>query len=143
MVNAHRAQLKGEGYSRNSYFLDSYEQRRTFGRANHRHQRAGFKGAATGLHIQGAPSLFSQEPRRFLCNDGRFGDDRGAHLWKLRVTLTGKEDSLPPHFFRDAIRHSVFVTGFKLPDVPNPALMNDVIDTSRTRQNSPHTPLSW
>lgn len=45
----------------------------------------------------------------------------GLTLWKLRV-LFGKPDSSPPHFLWDSIKHSVFMTGFKLKDVPNPAL---------------------
>jgi hypothetical protein len=35
--------------------------------------------------------------------------------------LTGKVDSTPPFALRDAIRHSVFLTGFNLRDVQNPA----------------------
>jgi N-acetylglucosaminyl-diphospho-decaprenol L-rhamnosyltransferase len=40
----------------------------------------------------------------------------------LRVLLTGKEDNTAPHALTDSIRHSVFVKGFKLQDVQNPAL---------------------
>ena len=46
----------------------------------------------------------------------------GLTLWRLRVMLTGKDDSTAPHFLRDSIRHSVFLTGFKLKKVQNPAL---------------------
>jgi N-acetylglucosaminyl-diphospho-decaprenol L-rhamnosyltransferase len=46
----------------------------------------------------------------------------GLVLWRLRVLLTGKEDNTAPHQLGDSIRHSVFVKGFKLQDVPNPAL---------------------
>jgi len=46
----------------------------------------------------------------------------GLSLWRLRVLLTGKEDHSPPHALVDSIRHSVFVKGFKLQDVQNPAL---------------------
>jgi GT2 family glycosyltransferase len=109
-------------------------------------------GQTTG--VSGTPSkrrqpayIFKARRRYFLKNHGAFYATMadlamiaGLTLWKLRVTLTGKEDTMPPLFFRDAIRHSVFVTGFKLRDVPNPALMNDVIGTSPMRQNSPHTP---
>jgi len=45
----------------------------------------------------------------------------GLALWRLRVLL-GKPDSSPPYFLRDSIRHSVFLTGFKLRVVQNPAL---------------------
>jgi hypothetical protein len=46
----------------------------------------------------------------------------GIFLWRLRVLLTGREDSSTPHLLGDSIRHSVFVKGFKLQDVPHPAL---------------------
>ena len=46
----------------------------------------------------------------------------GQSLWRLRVLLTGKEDTTAPHLLGDSIRHSVFVKGFKLQDVQNPAL---------------------
>ena len=41
---------------------------------------------------------------------------------RLRVLLTGKEDSTAPHALADSIRHSVFAKGFKVEDVQNPAL---------------------
>lgn len=44
-------------------------------------------------------------------------------LWRLRVLL-GKTDSTPPYFLRDSIKHSVFLTGFKLRKVQNPALVS-------------------
>jgi len=46
----------------------------------------------------------------------------GLALWRLRVMLTGKEDSTAPHALADSIRHSVFAKGFRIQDVPNPAL---------------------
>jgi N-acetylglucosaminyl-diphospho-decaprenol L-rhamnosyltransferase len=55
----------------------------------------------------------------------------GLALWRLRVTLTGKEDPTAPHFLRDSIRHSVFLTGFKMRNVQNPALQ-----AKNTRQRS-------
>jgi len=73
--------------------------------------------------------VFQARRRYFLKNHGPIyaamadiGLIAGATLWRLRVMLTGKEDPTPPHFTRDSIRHSVFVTGFKLRDVRNPAL---------------------
>jgi N-acetylglucosaminyl-diphospho-decaprenol L-rhamnosyltransferase len=45
----------------------------------------------------------------------------GIFLWRLRVLL-GHEETSTPHLLGDSIRHSVFVKGFKLQDVPNPAL---------------------
>jgi N-acetylglucosaminyl-diphospho-decaprenol L-rhamnosyltransferase len=44
----------------------------------------------------------------------------GLALWRLRVLLTGKEDTTPPHLLGDAIRHSVFLKGFKVTDVKLP-----------------------
>jgi GT2 family glycosyltransferase len=46
----------------------------------------------------------------------------GLSLWRLRVLLTGKEDTTPPQHLSDSIRHSVFLKGFKVTDVKNPAL---------------------
>jgi N-acetylglucosaminyl-diphospho-decaprenol L-rhamnosyltransferase len=46
----------------------------------------------------------------------------GLSLWRLRVLLTGKQDNTAPHALTDSIRHSVFVKGFKLQEVQNPAL---------------------
>jgi hypothetical protein len=43
-------------------------------------------------------------------------------LWKLRVLLTGKEDNSPPHLLGDSFRHSVFMRGFQIEEVENPAL---------------------
>ena len=48
----------------------------------------------------------------------------GLLLWRLRVLLTGKEDDTPPHLLWDSVRHSVFVKGFRLQDVPNPTLVS-------------------
>jgi GT2 family glycosyltransferase len=46
----------------------------------------------------------------------------GLSLWRLRVLLMGKEDTTPPHYLSDSIRQSVFLKGFKLTEVQNPAL---------------------
>ena len=46
----------------------------------------------------------------------------GLALWRLRVLLTGKEDATAPFLLRNSIRHSVFLTGFELREVQNPAL---------------------
>lgn len=50
----------------------------------------------------------------------------GLSLWRLRVLLTGKEDTTAPHLLKDSIRHSVFVKGFRLPVVANPALAQKI-----------------
>lgn len=44
----------------------------------------------------------------------------GLALSRLRARLTGKGDNTPPHLLGDAIRHSVFLKGFKLTDVKLP-----------------------
>jgi hypothetical protein len=46
----------------------------------------------------------------------------GLALWQLRILLTGKEDSDAPFLLQDSIRHSVFLKGFRVKDVQNPAL---------------------
>ena len=46
----------------------------------------------------------------------------GLSFWRLRVLLTGKEDLIPPHLLGDSIRHSVFLKGFRVTNVKNPAL---------------------
>lgn len=75
------------------------------------------------------PYLFEARRRYFLKNHNPFyaaladaGMIIGLALCKLRVMLTGKEDSTPRHILRDSIRHSVFLTGFQLNEVQNPAL---------------------
>jgi N-acetylglucosaminyl-diphospho-decaprenol L-rhamnosyltransferase len=89
-------------------------------------------GQSTGITVKNPkrqPSYaFETRRRYFLKNHGAFyaaladaGLILGQALWRLRVML-GKEDSDPPHFFWDSVKHSVFSTGFKLKDVENPAL---------------------
>jgi GT2 family glycosyltransferase len=74
------------------------------------------------------PYSFNARRRYFLKNHGPIfaaladaGLILGLMLWRLRVLL-GKADSTPPYFLRDSIRHSVFLTGFKVRDVQNPIL---------------------
>jgi N-acetylglucosaminyl-diphospho-decaprenol L-rhamnosyltransferase len=47
----------------------------------------------------------------------------GLSLNRLHVLLTGKADNTAPHRLSDSIRHSVFLKGFRLTDVQNPALV--------------------
>jgi GT2 family glycosyltransferase len=88
-------------------------------------------GQTTGISGTSAKRLpaYSFEARRryFLKNHGKLyaaladlGLILGLSLWRLRVLL-GKPDSTPLKFFTDSIRHSVFLTGFKLKTVDNPA----------------------
>jgi len=98
--------------------------------------------ASRVMHLEGAsteiarragkrrPDYWFLARRRFyLKNHGAIGTALadgafllGYSLWRLRRRIQGKPDSDPPHFFWDAFRHSVFVTGFTLRDVENPAL---------------------
>jgi N-acetylglucosaminyl-diphospho-decaprenol L-rhamnosyltransferase len=92
-------------------------------------------GQTTGVKINNHPKrmppyLLDARRRYFLKNHGRLyaaladaGMIVGLSLNRLRVLLTGKTDNnTPPHLLRDAIRHSVFLKGFRLKDVQNPAL---------------------
>lgn len=73
--------------------------------------------------------VFEARRRYFLKNFGPLraaltdaGMLTGLALWRLRVRLTGKEDSTAPHLLGDSLRHSVFAKGFELNTVRNPAL---------------------
>lgn len=92
-------------------------------------------GQSTGLtsterRRQPAYSLLARR-RYFLKNHGPIyaamadlGLVSGLSLWRLRV-LFGKPDAGSAHALADAIRYSVFVTGFTLKPVDNPALVNE------------------
>ena len=90
------------------------------------------EGQTTGVvhhNIKRRPSyLFEARRRYYLKNHGpvyaALADAAvifGLSLWRLRV-LFGKTDHTPPHSLQDHVKHSVFLTGFKLRDVRNPAL---------------------
>ena len=89
-------------------------------------------GQTTGVNRQPKrmPSYLLDARRRyFLKNHGPLyaamvdaGMIVGLSLNRLRVMLTGKADNTAPHVLQDAIRHSVFLKGFRLQDVQNPAL---------------------
>jgi len=73
------------------------------------------------------PYLFDARRRYFLKNYNPFYAATvdacmilGLSLWRLRVLVTGKEDTTAPHLLSDSIRHSVFVKGFKMTDVKLP-----------------------
>jgi GT2 family glycosyltransferase len=89
-------------------------------------------GQSTGITVpkpKRQPSYsFEARRRYFLKNHGplvaALADGArilGLALWRLRVLL-GKLDSTPPCFLRDSIKHSVFLTGFKVRTVQNPVL---------------------
>jgi N-acetylglucosaminyl-diphospho-decaprenol L-rhamnosyltransferase len=88
-------------------------------------------GQSTGVNHRPRrlpPYLFEARRRYFLKNHSIFYAAMvdtcmimGLSLWRLRVLLTGRQDTSAPHLLSDSIRHSVFVKGFKLHDVQNPA----------------------
>ena len=91
------------------------------------------KGRSTGFKRERPnrlPSYYFQARRRyFLKNRGALftalsdiGEIAGQALWRLRVLVSGKEDTSPPHLLGDAVRHCVFRTGFDVREVENPAL---------------------
>lgn len=88
-------------------------------------------GQSTGITVKNPkrfpPYYFKARRRYFVKNLGPVyamlvdaGLISGLMLSRLRVIL-GKPDSRPPHFLRDSILHSVFLTGFEVRDVENPA----------------------
>ncbi len=92
-------------------------------------------GQSTGITVKTPkrqPSYsFEARRRYFLKNHGAVyaamadaGLILGLALWKLRVALTGKQDPTAPFLLRDSVNHSVFLTGFRLRNVPNPALVS-------------------
>jgi GT2 family glycosyltransferase len=91
------------------------------------------EGQSTGVTnkiLQRRPSyLFEARRRYFLKNHSSvyaaFVDAAriiGFALSRMRTVFTGEQDSAPPYILTDSIRHSVFLTGFKLRDVQNPML---------------------
>ncbi len=92
-------------------------------------------GQSTGLTVKNPqrfpPYYFEARRRYFVKNHSPLyatmadvGLIVGLALWRLRVTLTGKADHSPPFLLPDSIRHSVFLMGFKVSDVKNPALIS-------------------
>jgi GT2 family glycosyltransferase len=89
-------------------------------------------GQSTGLTLKRTkpfpPYFFGARRRYFLKNHGPIGAAMadasricGLAIWRVLV-LFGRHDWTAPHLLQDHIRHSVFVTGFKLKDVKNPSL---------------------
>jgi N-acetylglucosaminyl-diphospho-decaprenol L-rhamnosyltransferase len=91
------------------------------------------------------PYYFEARRRYFLKNHhplyammADLGAISGLALWRLRVMVTGKEDFTAPHFLRDSIRHSVFVTGFKMRNVQNPALTSKGVEPAISLKTATH-----
>lgn len=91
------------------------------------------EGASTGItdkNQKRRPDYWFQARRRFfLKNHGALytalADAAflcGFALWRLRRRIQRKRDNDPPHMLGDFWRNSVFMTGFELRDVENPAL---------------------
>ncbi len=105
-------------------------------------------GQSTGLTVKNPkrhPSYYFKARRRyFLKNHTRAyaamadaGLIVGLALWRLRVRLSCKSDVTPPYLLSDSIRHSVFLTGFEVKDVENPALdgtVNECPDAGHSHQ---------
>jgi N-acetylglucosaminyl-diphospho-decaprenol L-rhamnosyltransferase len=96
-------------------------------------------GIATKVLKRRPPYLFEARRRYFLKNHSAgyaaMADVAriiGLALWRLRVILTGKPDTAPPYFLYDSIRHSVFLTGFKLRNVQNPILATKSVNVNST-----------
>lgn len=90
-------------------------------------------GQTTGVEMKRPkriPSYLLEARRRyFLKNHGPLyaaladaGMIVGLALNRLHVAFTGKVDNTAPRRLPDAIQHSVFLKGFRLKDVQNPAL---------------------
>lgn len=93
-------------------------------------------GASTGVTrtvIRRRPRYWFQARRRYwLKNYGpmqaALGDGAfivGYTLWRIRRFVQRKVDTDPPNFLADFIRNSVFLTGFKLKEVENPAMIRE------------------
>ncbi len=91
------------------------------------------EGASTGIAAprpkRRPPYWFQARRRFFLKNHGALytalADAAfigGFATWRVRRALQGKPDVDPPDFLADSIRNSVFLTGFELRDVENPAM---------------------
>lgn len=91
------------------------------------------EGASTGVtnrQPKRRPDYWYQARRRFfLKNYGALYTAladaaflTGFALWRLRRWIQRKPDADPPHMLFDQLRHSVFMAGFKVREVENPAL---------------------
>jgi hypothetical protein len=91
------------------------------------------EGASTGIVARQPkrmpPYWFQARRRFFLKNHGALyaalADAAfigGFAAWRVRRVLQGKPDLDPPRFLGDSIRNSVFLTGFEVREVENPAM---------------------
>lgn len=91
------------------------------------------EGASTGIThrvVKRRPPYWFQARRRFFLKNfgplyAAMADAAfiiGFALWRLRRVLQRKPDGDPPHMLWDSIAQSVFLKGFKLQAVENPAM---------------------
>jgi GT2 family glycosyltransferase len=91
------------------------------------------EGASTGIkesNPKRLPAYWFQARRRFfLKNHGAIYTAladaaflTGFSIWRLRRRIQRKPDTDPQHMLLDSFRNSVFMTGFELREVENPAL---------------------
>jgi GT2 family glycosyltransferase len=91
------------------------------------------EGASTGITQRVArrrPAYWFQARRRFFLKS--YGPLyaaavdaahlAGFALWRVRRRIQRKPDLDPPHMLADALRHSVFGSGFRVTEVENPAM---------------------
>jgi GT2 family glycosyltransferase len=96
-----------------------------------------YGAASTGIsntNVKRRPEYWFQARRRFYlknygaiyaaCVDAVFL--MGFALWRLRRLIQGKQDPDPRHMLRDSFRNSVFISGFRVTAVKNPALQENV-----------------
>jgi GT2 family glycosyltransferase len=93
------------------------------------HVGGGSTGVAARIQKRRPPYWFQARRRFFLKNYGRtytaLADAAflaGFALWRLRRAVQSKPDTDPPSMLADSLRNSVFLTGFALRAVENPAL---------------------
>jgi GT2 family glycosyltransferase len=102
------------------------------------------EGSSTGVThkvVKRRPPYWFQARRRFfLRNYGAFYTALvdaaflfGFASWRLRRIIQRKPDTDPPHMLADSLRHSVFMTGFKVCEVENPALAARELETAANR----------
>ena len=98
------------------------------------------EGSSTGVNPQATkrrPAYWFQARRRFfLKNYGGLYTALvdaaflvGFATWRLRRWIERKPDTDPAQMLGDAFRNSVFMTGFKVLEVENPALLEAVVPT--------------
>ena len=100
-------------------------------------------GQSTGVTVarpKRLPPYFYEARRRYFLKNHGFlyaalvdvCSILGLTLWQLRVHLTGKDNLDPPYLLKDTVRHSVFMKGFAVKDVENPALKHPKPGTQKS-----------